>query len=190
MPRRSVFGKNLPNLISVARLVMAPVAVWLIIIGEFRGALWLFLLAGASDALDGILARWLRARSLLGSYLDPIADKALLMGVFFALGFQGVLPLWLVVLVVSRDIFILGGHVLLHTLLPGEPMIRPSLISKLNTGLQIFLAGGALAEQATTLLPVWFLSLLVWGTALTTIASGVGYLTATGRRLAGLEREA
>jgi len=72
--------------------------------------------------------------------------------------------------------------------MPGEEMIRPSMISKLNTVLQIFLAGGALAEQAMALLPVWFLSVLVWGTALTTVASGVGYLIATGRRLAGLEQ--
>lgn len=178
---------NLPNLISLARLLMAPVMVWLIIVGEMAGAFWLLVLAGVSDAVDGILARWLKARSLVGSYLDPIADKALLMGAFIALGIRGELPAWIVIMVVSRDVFIVGGVVLVHTLKPNASRVAPSPISKLNTLCQIVLAALVLAAGGFALRIETVIVALTWLVAVTTVWSGTGYLVQAGRRLSGLE---
>jgi cardiolipin synthase (CMP-forming) len=177
---------HLPNLISLARLVLAPLTVWLIMIGQAEPAFWLLLVAGASDAVDGALARWLKARSLLGSYLDPIADKALLIGVFCALGYQTVLPLWLVVLVVSRDLFLLGGVLLLQMLRPGAGTIQPVLISKANTAAQILLAMLALGVTGFELDVGWLVRVLVWAVAFTTIGSWVHYGIQAARRLVSI----
>lgn len=185
--RDLVRGATVPNLISLARLFSAPVVVWLVIIDENVAAFWLFVIAGLSDAADGILARLLRARSVLGSYLDPIADKALLMSLFFALGYKGALAHWIVVLVVSRDIFIVGGALLVQTLKPGSRAISPSPASKLNTVLQIGLAGVALGLPAFAIDAAWLLTALTWSVAATTVVSGIGYLIEAGRRL-GTER--
>mgnify|MGYP001241830583 CR=1 FL=1 len=176
-------GAAVPNLLSLARLFSAPVAVWLIVVDEYTAAFWLFLAAGLSDAVDGTLARLLGARTVLGSYLDPIADKALVMGVFFALGYTGNLPVWIVMLVVSRDIFILGGAVLLQTLKPTAGAIRPAMISKLNTALQIALAVGTLGLAAFAIEAGWVQRILIWAVAATTVLSGMTYLISAGRRL-------
>lgn len=185
IPRGLVHRAALPNLITLARLFSAPVAVWLVLVDEYAAALWLFVAAGISDAVDGILARLLDARSVLGSYLDPIADKALLTGMFFALGYKGVLPVWLVVLAVSRDLFILGGAVLLQTVKPGMAAIPPSRIGKLNTVLQIALATVALAAVAFGTGTGTITFVLTWAVAATVVGSGFGYLAEAGRRLGG-----
>ena len=108
---------TLPNIISLARLLSAPFNVWLILIDQWHLALVVFCLAGLSDAVDGLLAKQFGMQSRLGRYLDPIADKVLLISIFFALGAQQLLPLWLVILVVSRDILIAGGLGLLYLLI-------------------------------------------------------------------------
>lgn len=179
-------GATLPNLVSLGRLCASPVTVWLVLIGEFQWAFWLFVLSGVSDAADGILARVLKARSVLGTYLDPIADKAMLVGAFFALGYAGVMPVWIVVLVVSRDVFIIGGAVLVHALAAGDGPIRPSVISKINTFLQIVLAGIGLAVGAFELEAYGLVPPLAWAVAATSVVSGLGYLVEAGRRI-GLE---
>ncbi|HET8726186.1 MAG TPA: CDP-alcohol phosphatidyltransferase family protein [Alphaproteobacteria bacterium] len=186
--RDLVRGATIPNLITLARLFSAPVAVWLVIVDEYMAAFWLFLAAGLSDAIDGLLARLLQARSLLGAYLDPIADKTLLMGVFFALGYNGKLSDWIVMLVVSRDIFILGGAILVQTLKPGSGALSPSLLSKLNTVLQIGLAGLALGFAAFAITATWVVDVLAWVVAATTILSGLGYLREAGRRFGAEQR--
>lgn len=181
--------KSLPNLISVARILMAPVTVWLLLSGEFAAAFVLFVIAGISDAVDGALARLLEARSALGSYLDPLADKVLLVGVFVALGYQDVLPLWLVVLFVSRDLFIIGGAVFVNLFHPAPELIEPTAISKVNTAAQIVLAGlvlavagfpEPLAPLAGPLVPP-----LIWFGAATALLSGAIYLFRAGRTLTG-----
>ncbi len=123
---------NLPNFITLARLLSVPLTVWLMLEGRHLVAFAVFVTAGISDALDGFLARRLNARSVLGGYLDPLADKALLMSVYIVLGYQSHLPSWLVILVVSRDIMIVGGSLLL-LVLTDDFAVDPLVVSKINT---------------------------------------------------------
>ncbi len=126
--------------------MLVPVVVWTIILGEMRGAFFLFLAAGVSDAVDGFLAKRFRMASELGAYLDPLADKALIVSIYVALGVAGALPISLVILVVSRDIMIISGFML--SWLVGKPMpVKPLPVSKANTVAQIVLATLVLAEH-------------------------------------------
>ncbi len=140
-------GLSIPNLITLGRILLVPVVVWVITSGEMRIAFFLFLAAGISDAVDGFLAKNFHMASELGAYLDPLADKALIVSIYIALGIAGALPIFLVILVVSRDIMIISAFLL--SWLVGRPMpIRPLLVSKANTVAQILLATLVLAEQA------------------------------------------
>lgn len=183
-------GTHLPNLITLCRLLAVPLAVYLILVGALAPAFWLFVAAGISDALDGFLARMLNARTQLGAYLDPLADKLLLVCVYLALAGSGRLPLWLVILVVSRDVMIIGGVLLLFTMRE-KLTVQPLEISKLNTFLQIILAGwvlavGGLGVPDPKLGPVMTVSqLLVLLVAATTILSGAAYLVGQAARFAG-----
>ena len=100
---------NIPNSLTLGRLVLVPLIVWLIITHQIQAAFLVFLLAGLSDAADGYLAKRYGWDSELGAYLDPIADKALLVSIYVTLGLAGHLPVWLVIAVVSRDILIVGA---------------------------------------------------------------------------------
>ena len=124
-----------------------PIVVLAITSGEMRAAFFLFMAAGISDAVDGFLAKRFHMRSELGALIDPLADKALIVSIYIALGIAGALPISLVILVVSRDIMIVTGFML--SWLVGKPMpVRPLLVSKANTVAQIVLATLVLAEQA------------------------------------------
>jgi cardiolipin synthase len=136
---------SIPNIITLARILAVPLIVWAITSGEMRIAFFLFLAAGVSDAVDGFLAKRFNMASELGAYLDPLADKALIVSIYVSLGIADLIPRWLVILVVSRDIMIIGA-VILTTLL-GTPMaVKPLLVSKLNTGAQIVFACLVLAS--------------------------------------------
>ena len=137
---------SIPNLITLGRIILVPAVIWAIISGEMLLAFALFLAAGISDAVDGFLAKRFHMASELGAYLDPLADKALIVSIYVALGIAGALPISLVILVVSRDVMIISGFML--SWLIGKPMqVRPLTISKANTVAQIFLATLVLAEQ-------------------------------------------
>ena len=137
---------SIPNLITLGRIILVPVVVWAIISGEMLAAFALFLVAGISDGVDGFLAKRFHMASELGAYLDPLADKALIVSIYVSLGIAGALPISLVILVVSRDIMIISGFML--SWLIGKPMqVRPHPVSKLNTVAQIFLATLVLAER-------------------------------------------
>jgi cardiolipin synthase (CMP-forming) len=136
---------SIPNLITLARILSVPLMVWAIASGAMLIAFMLFLAAGVSDAVDGFLAKRFGMTSELGAYLDPLADKAMIVSIYVALGISGELPRWLVILVVSRDIMIVGAVML--SWLVGRPIpVRPLLVSKLNTAAQIMLAGLVLAS--------------------------------------------
>ena len=125
---------------------MVPLVVWAITSGGMRIAFILFVAAGVSDAVDGFLAKRFHMKSELGAYLDPLADKALIVSIYIALGIAGALPIFLVILVVSRDIMIISA--LMLSWLIGKPMpIRPLPVSKVNTAAQIILAALVLAEK-------------------------------------------
>ena len=140
--QESVAGAQLlsiPNLITIARILLVPIVVWAIGSGEMLAAFLLFLAAGVSDAVDGFIAKRFNMTSEIGAYLDPLADKALIMSIYVALGITEVIPRWLVILVVSRDIMIIGG-VLLSWLVGNPVTVKPLLVSKLNTVAQIAFA--------------------------------------------------
>ena len=174
---------SIPNLISLARLMAVPVMIYLILNGSYLGAFWLFVAAGVSDAIDGYIAKQLGQETVLGSYLDPLADKALLVCVFITLGQENLLPSWLVILVVFRDLIIIGGVVLLHISTNGVKM-KPLIVSKINTAAQIFLVAIVLANLAFPQL-AWseFVLLLVYIVAVTTLSSGGAYIVRWGRNI-------
>ena len=130
---------SIPNLITLGRILLVPVVVWAIAAGEMRIAFILFLTAGISDAVDGFLAKRFGMTTELGAYLDPLADKAMLVSIYVALGITEAVPRWLVILVVSRDIMIVSA-VILSWLVDKPVPLKPLLVSKLNTVAQIALA--------------------------------------------------
>ena len=165
----------IPNLITLMRLFLVPFTIAMIGEGDWRLAFYAFVLAGFSDAVDGFIARRFDMRTELGAYLDPLADKALLVSLFVTLGWLGQIPAWLAIVVVSRDIMIVSG-ILLAWLL-GSPMaIRPAAISKLNTLVQILMAGTALGIRAYGLDIGSFLTYAEIGVGILTTVSALDYL--------------
>jgi cardiolipin synthase len=179
---------NLPNLITLGRLLCVPVAIWLVLSGDLGWAFWLFAAAGLSDAIDGFIAKRFDQRSRLGALLDPIADKTLLVSMYVTLGVAGYLPNWLVILVVFRDALIVGGFILVTTLAHAMRW-EPLFISKLNTALQIGLIAVVLARIGLGIPDLGLGKLLIYTVAATTVISGALYLVRWGRGLAGVEGE-
>lgn len=177
---------NLPNFISLGRLLAVPVMVWLILGGQMQAAFWLFVAAGVSDAVDGFLAKRLQAQTVLGGVLDPIADKALLVGVYVTLGQQDLIQTWLVILVVFRDLLIVGGALVFQALTSSLTM-QPLIISKINTAAQIVLAATVLARHGLGLEIDAVIAPLVYVTAATTFVSGAFYVVRWTRRASQLE---
>ena len=177
----------LPNLISFARLLAVPVILYLILTDGTVPAFWLFIAAGVSDAVDGLIAKQFRVESEIGSYLDPLADKALLAGVYVTLAVVGAIPLWLVFLIVFRDLMIIGGVLLFHTL-TRTLKIQPLFISKTNTLFQIVLAGLILAKDGLGLEWDYGLRMMMYLVAATTFLSGAEYVLRWGYRAVTMER--
>lgn len=168
---------NPPNLITVGRAVLVPVIFWLLISGRTQAAFYFFLVAGISDALDGFLAKRFGWQTELGAYLDPLADKLLIVSIFIALGVRGELPSWLVTAVVARDILIIAA-VVVSWLLIRPVRIRPLAVSKANTAAQIILAAFVLADSGFELGLTHLRTGLVWLTAVLTLVSLGAYIQA------------
>jgi cardiolipin synthase len=167
---------SIPNLITLARILLVPIVVWAITAGEMRIAFILFLAAGISDAVDGFLAKRFGMATDLGAYLDPLADKAMLVSIYVALGIAQAIPRWLVILVVSRDIMIVSA-VILSWLVDKPVKLKPLLVSKLNTVAQIALACvvmAALGFRFNADEVIVLLTALVTALTLLSIASYVG----------------
>ena len=166
---------SIPNLITLGRVILVPVVFWLLVNGQLQAAFLAFVVAGISDAVDGFLAKRFHWETELGAYLDPLADKLLIVCIFIALGVTGRLPSWVVIAVVSRDILIVIGVVL--SWLMGHPTpMKPLAVSKMNTAAQIVLAATVLAHEAFQLNLSSVVIVLTWVTAATTVASLVAYL--------------
>ena len=131
------YTMNLPNLITISRLLLTPYIVWLLLIESYFLGFIFFLISGISDALDGFIAKRFNQKTLLGSYLDPIADKFLIVSAIVLLGYNGYVPIWLIIIIVSRDIAIFGA-VIISWMLGTNLRIEPLIISKINTFLQLF----------------------------------------------------
>ncbi|MGQ0672325.1 MAG: CDP-alcohol phosphatidyltransferase family protein [Hyphomicrobium sp.] len=177
---------SIPNLISLGRVILVPVIFWLVVTGELQAAFVVFVIAGISDAVDGYLAKRFGWTTELGAYLDPLADKLLIVTIFVALGVKGALPSWLVIAVVSRDLLIVIG-VLLTWLLGNPASIRPLAVSKANTLAQIVLAATVLADEGFGLGLAAPRVFLIWLTAALTIASLAAYMRAWHRHMSGLQ---
>ncbi len=166
---------NIPNSITLARILSVPLIVWLILREEMMLAFVIFLLGGLSDALDGLIAKQFDLVTRLGKYLDPLADKILLVSIYVTLGIKGDIPSWLVILVVSRDVFIVGG-ILLSYLMESRVVIHPVWISKINTFCQILLAAIVLGGAGLEISTEPFQTTLIYTVAITTILSGYSYV--------------
>jgi cardiolipin synthase (CMP-forming) len=177
---------SIPNIISLARLLSVPMVVYLILQSYYDWAFWLFVIAGISDALDGFIAKNMNQATVLGSYLDPLADKALLVGVYLTLGYRGLIDDLVVVLVVFRDVMIVGGAFLL-VVFRQQYGIRPAAISKLNTAGQIVLVTLVLAEAGLDFTGGWFSLSMSYFVIASTLASGGWYMIAWGREMSNME---
>lgn len=178
----------LPNLLTILRLLTVPLIIWLILKDHFQSAFLFFALASITDYIDGFLARRWNVESTFGRLVDPLADKSLLVLSYLALGYKGLLPLWIVYLVIGRDILILLAALVIY--LKNLPMkFTPILSSKINTTSQIILVGLTLLLimfQQTSINPYGFLHNIIsflngsifailWLTAITTVWSGIEY---------------
>jgi len=165
---------NLPNLLSVTRIILVPLFIISLINQTFGWALLIFIIAALSDAVDGLLARLLQQRTILGAYLDPMADKLLSASSFLTLAILNLLPAWLAVIVISRDVIICLGLMILF-LTSHSLEIRPSLASKLTTIFQFGTIISTLISEYFSFRP-FPIDFLIWGTAVATIISGLQYI--------------
>ena len=170
--------RHIPNLITGLRLALTPVLVFLLLVQDFRAAFLLLLLLGVSDALDGFLAKRRGWQSRVGEFLDPVADKLMLVGAFVAFAWIGLLPPWLTVLVLARDLIIVVGGVAYHYFI-GPFRAQPSYISKVNTFAQLILVGVVMCAQFAAV-PALTVPVLVTVVAMTTFWSGVAYVVVWG----------
>ena len=169
------YFRSLPNLITLVRLLLVPVVISMIVDGRWETAFAIFVVAGVSDAVDGFLAKRYGLVSELGAYLDPVADKALLVSIFIALAVTRTTPTWLAILVVTRDILIVGAFLMARVL--DRPMtIRPLLISKLNTTAQIAFAAAVLGTSAFQIETGGWMVFAMMVVAALTLASAAAYL--------------
>jgi cardiolipin synthase len=173
---------NIPNAITLLRVVLIPFYVDLMIYDYYGAALLVFLFACLTDALDGLIARLTKNQTELGAFLDPTADKLLIVSAFVTLALIGTLPVWLVIIVVSRDVILAMGSLILYSM-GHKLVIRPSIIGKATTVLQLGVVSLTMVlinyGKGWGLLPV-----LMWATVAVTIASGVQYVM-RGMKLAG-----
>ena len=166
---------NIPNIITLGRLMAVPVTVWLILNNYILAAFGLFVMAGVSDAIDGFLAKRWGQVTEFGKYLDPLADKALLVSIYITLGVQGYHESWLVIMVVFRDVMIVGAVILYQAMVVKLEM-NPLIISKINTVAQIVLAALVLGSEGFDLDVGSLFEVMMGIVAVTTLISGLSYL--------------
>jgi cardiolipin synthase (CMP-forming) len=173
---------SLPNLISLGRLVMVPAVIAMISTQRWKEACVIFILAGISDAIDGWLAKTFNWRTELGAYLDPVADKALLVSIYVALAIVKVVPATLTIIIVARDLMIVGA-VMISWLMHVPVEIKPLLVSKLNTAVQIGFAATVLGAKAFAFSTEPWLDPALYLVATLTLVSLAAYLTQWARHM-------
>src|SRR5665213_2277065 len=180
-PRLNPF-RTAPNLLTLLRICLAPFLVAAILGGRFELGFILFIAAGLTDALDGALARWLKQRSMLGQYLDPVADKLLLSTIFLVLMHEKLIPTTVTVLVFGRDVGILLVAAILYMAV-GRREFKPSIFGKANTLAQISAVAAVLLSQMIQ--ARWLVIFRVTAldaTIALTVVSGLHYAWAASRR--------
>ncbi len=181
VPAGAVIWRHLPNILSALRILMVPPAVFALATARYPTALLLILVAGVTDVLDGYLARRFRWTSWLGSVLDPLADKLLIVAAYVALAWLGSVPVWIAVLVVGRDAVIVTGASV-YAYLFGSYEMTPMALSKANSGLQILFAAVVVARLAELPVPDTLVHTLLWAVALLTVGSGILYVWVWGNK--------
>jgi len=164
---------TIPNLITLFRIILTPLFIIFLIQGNYGKALVVFILAGVSDLADGLIARTWQQKSRLGSYLDPLADKILMAASFVTLSIYHLIPSWLTVIVLSRDVALALG-VLIFRLADIPLTVRPSLVGKWTTTFQLITVGFVLLSKIVTIPPLLLLGLF-WVTGALTAISGMQY---------------
>jgi cardiolipin synthase len=182
-----VKASDLPNIITFIRFLLLPPVVLLLLNHRYDAALLVFAVAGFSDALDGYLAKRYHWTSRLGALLDPLADKLMLVSGFVTLAWLGLIPSWLVGLIILRDAVIVTGALVYHLRIE-KLEAAPSVVSKLNTFAQILLILAVMFSQAIRELPSFWMDALIYTVLVTTLWSGFDYVWTWGRR-AWLRRE-
>lgn len=168
-------ARDIPNMLCVLRIVMTVPVGWAIIEGRYPLAMGLFFVAGVTDGLDGFLAKRFSWQSRLGGLLDPAADKLLLATAFVTLWMAGYVPTWLLVAVVTRDLVIVIGASLYHFRVQ-RLEAEPSVVSKLNSFLQLLYILSTLSLLVFGLPPGWLIAALGWLVLFTTTFSGIDYV--------------
>ncbi len=174
-------ARDIPNCITVLRVLLTAPVAYLLLEQRYSEALLLFLIAGLSDGLDGYLAKRYNWSSRLGSILDPLADKLLLVTAYICLSWVGDIPLWLAFMVLGRDLIIVLGAIAYYFLV-GHYQPAPTWISKINTTLQIVLVLALVFSLGLVALPQWLLISLVYAVCATTLLSGLDYVWSWGRK--------
>lgn len=180
-------ARYVPNIISVVRILLVIPVVVLLARREFGLALTLFAVAGVSDAVDGYLARTYGWQTSLGGWLDPVADKTMMVSVYLMLAWIGLIPLWLFLAVVLRDVIIASGSLIYYYWVE-KVEAEPSWISKLNTLVQIILVMIVVVDQIIAL-PAYIIDGLIFSALATTMLSGIGYVWVWGLRALALKRD-
>jgi cardiolipin synthase (CMP-forming) len=177
---------SIPNLITLGRILLVPIIVWAIASSEMEVAFAIFIIAGVSDAVDGFLAKRFNLTSELGAMLDPLADKALLVSIYIALGIWGAIPRWIVILVVSRDIMIVSA-VIVSWLFDKPVAMKPLMVSKLNTAAQVAFAAVVLASLTFGFNPLPYDRILMGLVTVFTLSSVSLYLVEWVRHMNTIE---
>lgn len=184
-----VAGKHrvsIPNVITLGRILLVPIVIWAIASNQMEVAFAVFVIAGVSDGVDGFLAKRFNMSSELGAMLDPLADKALLVSIYVALGIWGAMPRWVVILVVSRDVMIVSAVIV--SWLFGKPIpMKPLMVSKINTVAQVALAALVLASLAFGFHPEPYDAMLMGLVTVFSLASVYLYLVEWGRHMSTIE---
>ena len=168
---------NLPNFLTLIRILTIPFFLLYLAYHRYWEAFIIFVIGGVTDFLDGLAARLMKQQTALGAYLDPVADKLLVFSSYVMLGLIDAIPTWLAVVVVTRDILILLGYGIVYFLIEERFQVKPSIIGKSSTMLQLLTLGVALALlHDETLLDPMVIDLLVAATAIATVLSGLQYL--------------
>jgi len=183
-----VTRRDIPNLITLLRLVLLGPFVLFLLDGKFAAALSIFAIAGISDGIDGYLARSRGWSTPLGAILDPLADKLLMATAYLMLAWLDLIPIWITALVIGRDLIIVGGA-LVYTHLVKRPEMAPSRISKFNTAAQIIFMLSVLTVLSGIDLPNWWLIAWLAMMVTTTLWSGIDYVWRWSSRAAREHKE-
>jgi cardiolipin synthase len=168
---------NIPNILTLLRILAVPLFLSLLVEGENDWALAIFIAAGVTDGIDGMIARMWRQRTELGAHMDPLADKMLVVSSFIALGIMGLVPRPLMIVVITRDVVILGGFLLTAALVGKSMEMAPSIWGKLTTFTQLLSVTLALVDLAQWIdVPSVVLNTVYIATGVTSIVSGAGYV--------------